>query len=97
MGPKNQAEQDGVGDDATTIDALSVVGGTANCQLTIGGIAATVDYCGAAPGLIIDQLNFTYPAGIAPGAPVAAVLTIDGANGTFLLPAPAAISSPATE
>jgi uncharacterized protein (TIGR03437 family) len=97
LGPKNQAEQDGVGDDATTIDALSVVGGTANCQLTIGGIAATVDYCGAAPGLIIDQLNFTYPAGIAPGAPVAAVLTIDGANGTFLLPAPAAISSPATE
>jgi uncharacterized protein (TIGR03437 family) len=97
LGPKNQAEQDGVGDGATTIDALSVVGGTANCQLTIGGIAATVDYCGAAPGLIIDQLNFTYPAGIPAGAPVAAALTIGGATGTFLLPAPAAVSSPATE
>src|SRR5208283_2472013 len=42
LGPKNLAEQDGVGDSATNLNDLSVVGGTAACQLTIGGIAATV-------------------------------------------------------
>ena len=94
LGPKNQPEQDGVGDGATTLDALSVAGGTASCQLTIGGVAAEVDYCGAAPGLIIDQLNFTYPAGVPPDAPVTAVLTINGATGTFWLPAPATVASP---
>ncbi|MGO9011851.1 MAG: IPT/TIG domain-containing protein [Bryobacteraceae bacterium] len=81
LGPKNEAEQDGVGDGATTIDGLSVVGGTASCQLTIGGIDATVTYCGAAPGEIIDQLDFTYPAGIPSGAAVLARLTISGATG----------------
>ena len=90
LGPKKVAEQDGVGDGATTLDGLTVVGGTASCQLTIGGISAEVDYCGAAPGEIIDQVNFTYPAGVAPGAPVAAMLSVNGASGTFLLPAPAA-------
>jgi glucosylceramidase len=88
LGPKNLPEQDGVGDGATTLNDLSVVGGTASCQLTIGGIAATVDYCGAAPGFIIDQLNFTYPPGIPSGAPVETTLTINGATGRFLLPGP---------
>ncbi|MGB7762768.1 MAG: glycoside hydrolase family 3 C-terminal domain-containing protein, partial [Bryobacteraceae bacterium] len=88
LGPKNLPEQDGVGDGATNINDLSVAGGTASCQLTIGGVAATVTYCGAAPGLIIDQLNFTYPAGVPSGAPVQAVLTINGATGIFWLPAP---------
>ena len=96
LGPKNLPEQDGVGDGATNINDLSVVGGAANCQLTIGGVAATVTYCGAAPGLVIDQLNFTYPAGIPSGAPVEAVLTITNptgrvltlATGRFWLPAP---------
>jgi uncharacterized protein (TIGR03437 family) len=93
LGPKNQAEQDGVGDGAPTLDALSVAGGTASCQLTIGGIAAKVVYCGAAPGEIIDQVDFTYPAGVPPGAPVAAVLSVNGASGTFLLPAPVATAA----
>jgi beta-glucosidase len=97
LGPKNQPEQDGVGDGATSLNDLSVVGGIASCQLTIGGIAATVDYCGAAPGLIIDQLNFTYPAGVPPGAPIEAVLTIDGATGRFWLPAPATAAQLATQ
>jgi hypothetical protein len=44
--------------------------------------------------LIIDQLNFTYPAGVPPDAPVTAVLTINGATGTFWLPAPATVASP---
>ena len=84
-----------MGDGAATLDGLSVVGGTASCQLTIGGIAAEVTYCGAAPGEIIDQLNFKYPAGIPPGAPVAAVLSVNGATGNFRLPAPVAASPPA--
>ena len=88
LGPKNAPEQDGVGDGATSLNDLSVVGGTASCQLTIGGTAATVTYCGAAPGYIIDQLNFRYPAGIPAGAPVEGVLTIGGATGRFWLPAP---------
>ena len=97
LGPKNLSEQDGVGDGATSINDLSVVGGPASCQLTIGGIAAPVDYCGAAPGFIIDQLNFTYPAGIPSGAPVEAVLTINGATGRFWLPAPATAADLATQ
>ena len=96
LGPKNLAEQDGVGDGATNINDLSVVGGLGNCQLTIGGVTATVTYCGAAPGLISDQLNFTYPAGIPSGAPVPAVLTVYNSTGRvlsfttgrFWLPAP---------
>jgi beta-glucosidase len=96
LGPKNLAEQDGVGDGATTINDLSVLGGTGNCQLTIGGIAAVVNYCGAAPLEIIDQLDFTYPAGVPSGAPVLAILTITNptgrvltqSTGRFWLPAP---------
>jgi hypothetical protein len=89
LGPKSQEEQDGVGDGPTTIDALSVVGGMTSCQLTISGVAA--------PCLIIDQLNFTCPAGIPQSAPVAAALPIADANGTILPPAPATVSSSATE
>jgi beta-glucosidase len=96
LGPKNLPEQDGVGDTATNLNDLSVVGGPSACQLTVGGIAATVTYCGAAPGYIIDQLNFTYPAGVPAGAPVEAVLTVTNptgralttATGRFWLPPP---------
>jgi hypothetical protein len=50
-----------------------------------------VVYCGAAPGEIIDQVNFTYPAGVSTGSPlVNAALTVNGVTGHFLLPAPAA-------
>ncbi len=91
LGPKSPAEQDGVVSDP--LNAVWVVGGAASCQLTIGGISATVSYCGAAPGEIIDQLNFEYPQGVPPGAPVQAVLTINGATGIFWLPAPAATAA----
>jgi len=57
--------------------------------LTIGGQAANVLYCGAAPGEIIDQINFTYPSGVAAGAYTSASLTVGGATGFFRLPAPA--------
>jgi uncharacterized protein (TIGR03437 family) len=91
LGPKNVPEQDGVPVTyGGSFTPLEVPGGTAACQLIIGGQSATVSYCGAAPDLIIDQLNFTYPAGISPSAPYAdAVLTINGFTGRFRVPAPA--------
>jgi uncharacterized protein (TIGR03437 family) len=92
LGPKNAAEEDGVpvAYSGGPLTPLEVPGGTAACQLTIGGQPATVDYCGAAPFEIIDQLNFTYPSGVSTSAPYAeAVLTINGATGRFRVPAPA--------
>lgn len=92
LGPKNAPEQDGVPVVFTggSLSPLEVSGGTANCQLTIGGLPANVLYCGAAPGEIIDQLNFMYPSGVSTSAPYAdAVLTINGAVGRFRVPAPA--------
>jgi uncharacterized protein (TIGR03437 family) len=60
------------------------------CTLTIGGKNAPVAFCGAAPGQIIDQLNFIYPPGIPAGSStVDAVLTIGSVSGTFKVPAPA--------
>jgi uncharacterized protein (TIGR03437 family) len=88
FGPKNSPQQDGLpvvypG----SLTPLEVPGG---CQLTIGGQPAAVAYCGAGPGEIIDQLNFIYPPGVATDLPyVDAILTINGINGRFRLPAPA--------
>jgi len=91
LGPKNLPEQDGIGDTATNLNDLSVVGGQPSCQLTIAGLPATVTYCGAAPGEIIDQVNFVYPPSLTTGsaAPIEATLTVKGVTGNFLLPAPA--------
>jgi uncharacterized protein (TIGR03437 family) len=92
LGPKNTPEQDGVPVVFTggSLDPLQVAGGPTNCQLTIGGNPATVLYCGAAPGLIIDQVNFMYPPVGSTNEPyVEAVLTIGGATGRFRVPAPA--------
>jgi beta-glucosidase len=50
-----------------------------------------VVYCGVAPTEIIDQVNFTYPAGVSTALPyVGATLTINGATTHFRVPAPAA-------
>jgi hypothetical protein len=82
-----------------SLTPLAVPGSPASCQLTVGGQAARVDYCGAAPGEIIDQLNFAYPFGVPAGSPyVDATLTITGVNGvsgatgSFRLPVPAPTS-----
>jgi len=86
LGPKMSPLQDGV--PAPPV-ALPVSGGTASCQFTIGGQPAPVLYCGAAPTEIIDQVNFTYPAGVATTSPyVGATLTINGATSHFRVPAP---------
>jgi beta-glucosidase len=70
--------------------ALQVPGGPASCQLTIDGLPATVVYCGTAPTEIIDQIAFTYPAGVPTALPyVGATLTINGVTSHFRVPAPA--------
>jgi len=62
----------------------------ASWELTIGGQTASVDYCGFAPGQIIDRLNFEYPPRVPAGSPwVDATLTINGVTGRFRVPAPA--------
>ncbi len=90
FGPKNSPLQDGL--PATysgSLTPLEVPGGPASCQLTIGGQTARVDYCGAAPGLIIEQLNFEYPSGVSTSSPyVDATLAINGVTGRFRVPAP---------
>ena len=86
LGPKMSSLQDGVPAPAAP---LPVSGGTASCRLTIGGQLAAVSYCGAAPTEIIDQVNFTYPAGVPSDSPyVSATLTINGASSHFRVPAP---------
>jgi uncharacterized protein (TIGR03437 family) len=66
-----------------------------SCSLTVGGVPATVTYCGAAPGEIIDQLNFIYPSGVtSPICPVAATITINGNSGGISVFPPKACGGP---
>ena len=90
FGPKNEPSQDGVPAVYNgSLPPLEVPGSPASCQLAIAGQPATVQYCGAAPGLLIDQLNFVYPSGVTSAAPfVEAALTISGVTGHFRVPAP---------
>ena len=89
FGPKNSASQDGVPASAPSLTPLEVPGSPASCQLTIAGVPATVLYCGAAPNEVIDQLNFTYPAGVpVSSTPTYAALAVDGNTGLFLIPSP---------
>jgi uncharacterized protein (TIGR03437 family) len=87
FGPKNAAQQDGM--PAVYTGSLTPLEVPGDCQLVIGGQTARVDYCGAAPGLIIDQLNFAYPSGVVSSSPfVDATLTINGVTGIFRVPSP---------
>ena len=89
FGPKNSPQKDGVPAASTgSLTPLEVPGSPGSCHLTIGGQTAKVEYCGAAPGEITDQLKFVYPAGVSTAAPyVDATLTIDGVTGRFRVPA----------
>jgi uncharacterized protein (TIGR03437 family) len=99
FGPKNAPLYNGQPAPlAGSLTLLEVPGGTSACELIIGGRAATVLYCGAAPGEIIDQLNFIYPHGVLSDAPwVPATLTIHGATGSFRVPAPSVGSNPVSQ
>ena len=90
LGPKNATLADGAAAVYNgSLTPLEVPGSPASCQLTIGGQDAAVAYCGAAPGEIIDQINFVYPSGVTSSAPyVDATLTIGGATGRFRVPGP---------
>jgi uncharacterized protein (TIGR03437 family) len=59
------------------------------CTLTIGGVEIQPQYCGAAPGEVIYQLNFQYPSGIAASTSNSAIatgtLTINGSTGPLTI------------
>jgi uncharacterized protein (TIGR03437 family) len=82
FGAKNGITRDGIAASATPY-SLPDLETVASCTLTIGGVPAQVTYCGAAPGLIVDQLNFIYPAG---STATDAVLSIGNVSGTLKLP-----------
>lgn len=60
------------------------------CTLTVGNAVASISYCGGAPGLVIDQLNFVYPAITVSGTAttVPAVLSVGGASISLQFPRP---------
>ena len=83
FGEKEKSLQDGA---PAPPAAVKVAG---QCTLTIEGAAAAVQYCGAAPGLVIDQLNFVYPPGVASDFGEAqAILTIGSVAARLVIPAP---------
>ena len=87
FGPKNGVMRDGVPASSAPF-LLSDLETSSACSLTIAGKTAQVEFCGAAPGQIIDQLNFIYPPGVAAGlSTVDAVLTIGSVSGSFKVPA----------
>lgn len=87
FGVKNATQADGVPANPASLTDIETTG---SCTLTIAGMTAQVQYCGAAPYLVIDQLNFVYPADVpASSTPAIATLTIAGVTGTFLIASPA--------
>jgi uncharacterized protein (TIGR03437 family) len=86
FGQKNVAEVDGAPSNPSSLAAIETVNA---CTLAIDGQPAEIAFCGAAPYLIIDQLNFVYPGGVTAGTQtVSATLTINGVTGAFPVPAP---------
>jgi uncharacterized protein (TIGR03437 family) len=60
------------------------------CRLNIGGVDATVLYCGSAPGLVIAQLNFVHPSGVSgTNGLTNAILTVGGNSSLLVVPSPA--------
>ena len=78
FGPLSSPLQDGY--PSAKNDALQ-----AACNLKVGTANATVTYCGIAPGLFVNRLDFVYPAGQR-GASVNALLTIGGQSVAFSMP-----------
>jgi uncharacterized protein (TIGR03437 family) len=84
FGARNGVTRDGIAASAAPY-SLSDLETVASCTLTIGGATAPVTYCGAAPGQIVDQLNFIYPSG---SSATDAVLSIGNVSGSLKLPLP---------
>jgi uncharacterized protein (TIGR03437 family) len=82
FGATNPPQQNGIPSGSTTL--ASTVG---PCRLVLGGIEATVKYCGAAPGEIIYQIAFVFPAGITPSSgTLQATITVNGSTTAFAIP-----------
>jgi trimeric autotransporter adhesin len=57
-----------------------------NLQIQIGGLTATLDYSGLAPGAIgLYQFNVVVPSGVTPGNQVPVTFTLNGVPGTQTL------------
>jgi uncharacterized protein (TIGR03437 family) len=83
FGEKEEPLQDGSPAPPRTVNTKG------QCTLTIEGAVAAVQYCGAAPGLVIDQLNFVYPAGVVSDfGQVTATLTVGTVTARLVVPAP---------
>lgn len=81
LGATNPPQQDGVPNDINA--PASTV---AQCRLFLGGVEATVTYCGTAPGLLIYQINFVIPSGVTPATgDIPAVLTVGGLSTAFTI------------
>jgi uncharacterized protein (TIGR03437 family) len=53
----------------------------ANATVTIGGVPATVNFAGLAPGFVgLYQVNALVPSSVSPGSAVSLVLIINGAS-----------------
>ncbi len=61
---------------------------SAACTLSIENQNAQIQYCGTAPGLIINQLNFVYPANLPNKPALNATLQVGNASSTFQVPPP---------
>ena len=84
FGPTDPPLQDGA---PGPVDPLAYT--ATPCTLSVGGINAKVTYCGAAPGLIIYQMNFVYPTGVkAAGSTAQAEIAINGNTGRIVVPTP---------
>jgi uncharacterized protein (TIGR03437 family) len=89
FGAKNSSSQDGVPASIPAGGSITGLEVPSSCGLSIAGVSASVSYCGAAPGEVIDQMNFTYPAGVAVSPnPTYAFLTVNGVSGYLLIPSP---------
>ncbi len=82
FGPTVVTQQDGVPSPSVTLPSA-----VNTCHLSIAGLDANVSYCGAAPGLVIDQMNFRYPAGLPAGSPnLSALLTVGSNSASIQVP-----------
>jgi uncharacterized protein (TIGR03437 family) len=69
--------------DGTVVQGAALPAAVAPVSVTIGGLAATVGYQGAAPGLVAGamQVNVQVPTGVTPGSAVPVTISVGGTAG----------------